>query len=162
MEKLFALTLLVPSFASTAAVSAATCTLNGENVPCEELGNLFYVLTVGFPIGILLVLGLLVVSNWFIYQKANVPGWASLVPVYNLVKLLEIIGKPTWWVLLMFIPFVNLVLYFIINFKLARVFGKGTGFGFGMVFLPFIFYPILAFGSAQYTGTVTVPQPGLQ
>ena len=75
---------------------------------------------------------LIIVSHWFIYEKAHKPGWSSLVPIYNLVQMFEIIGKPTWWVLLMFIPFVHIIIAFIMMFGLAKVFGRGVGFAFGL------------------------------
>ena len=138
-----------------AAVSYATCKVNGQIVPCGELGglfNFFFAFLAGFWL-IFLTLGILMlVSNWKIYVKAARPGWASLVPIYNVVVLLRIIGKPEWWVILMFIPFVNIIIGIIVIYRIALVFGKGIGFALGLFFLPFIFYPILAFGKSQDTG----------
>jgi len=85
---------------------------------------------------------------WKIFSKAGEPGWAILVPIYSSIVMLKMIGKP-WWVL--FIPVWNfIVLVFMFPFGLARKFGKGSGFGWGLLLLPYIFYPILGFGSAQY------------
>lgn len=95
-------------------------------------------------------IGLLVVSNWKIYVKAGKPGWASIVPIYNLVVLMEIIRKPMIWILYMFIPIVNIIFLFKAYIELAKVFGKDTGFGIGLALLPYIFLPILAFGDAVY------------
>ena len=94
----------------------------------------------------------LIAAMWKVFVKAGQPGWASIVPIYNLVVLLQIAGKPLWWILLMFIPLVNLIVVILISIALAEKFGKGAGFGIGLVFLSFIFYPILGFGSAQYQG----------
>jgi hypothetical protein len=94
---------------------------------------------------------LILVSQWRIYKKAGRPGWASIVPFYNIVVWLEMVGEPLWWALLFFVPIVNLVLWVIITNRLAKSFGKGKWFTVGMLFLPFIFYPILAFGKATYT-----------
>ena len=58
----------------------------------------------------------------------------------------------------MFVPVVNIVIGIMIIFDLAKVFGKGTGFGFGLLFLSFIFIPILAFGDAQYQAPVVAAQ----
>lgn len=91
---------------------------------------------------------------WKIFVKAGKPGWAAIIPIYNIVMELEIIGRPWWWVLLMFVPLVNVVIAIIVLFDLAKVFGKGTGFGFGLLFLSFIFIPILAFGDARYLGPI--------
>lgn len=98
----------------------------------------------------LAVLALIIVSMWKIFTKAGKPGWAAIVPIYNVVVMLQIAGKPGWWVLLMFIPIVNLVIAIIAMIALAKNFGKGGGYVVGMIFLPFVFYPMLAFGDAQY------------
>lgn len=89
---------------------------------------------------------------WRIYTKAGKPGWASLIPIYNAYVFLQIAGKPGWWLLLMLIPVVNLIVAILALVGLANNFGKGGGFVVGLIFLPFIFYPILAFGDAQYQG----------
>jgi len=102
------------------------------------------------------VIVLMLVSTWKVYVKAGKPGWACLIPVYNTLVLLEIVGKPWWYLLLMLIPVVNIVIWIMISLDLARAFGKGSGFGLGLVFLPVIFYPILAFGDAKYQG---IPAP---
>jgi hypothetical protein len=91
---------------------------------------------------------------WKIFVKAGKPGWAAIIPIYNIIVELEIIGRPWWWLLLMLIPLVNVVIGIIILFDLAKVFGKGTGFGFGLLFLSFIFIPILALGDARYLGPI--------
>lgn len=93
---------------------------------------------------------LMLISMWKIYSKAGQPGWAVLVPIYNLIVLLNIVRKPGWWFVLMLIPFVNFIIILLVYLELAKVFGKDTGFGLGIVFLPVIFLPMLAFGSAQY------------
>ena len=89
---------------------------------------------------------------WKVFQKAGKPGWAAIIPIYNLIVLLEITGKPIWWFILYFIPVVNLIPLFLVSIELARRFGKGTGFGIGLALLGFIFYPILGFGDARYQG----------
>lgn len=91
----------------------------------------------------------LIVSAWKVTEKANYPGWAILVPIYNIYISLKIAGRPGWWLFLLIIPVVNFI-YVIIPFDTARKFGKGIGYGFGLLFLPFIFYPILGFGNARY------------
>ena len=112
-----------------------------------------------FGLFILIISLVLIVSLWKVYEKAGVPGWASLIPFYNQVKLLQITGKPVWWVLLMFMPIVNIVLMVIVARRLAASFGKGVGFTLGLVLLPFIFYPILAFGKSTYTSVFPAPGP---
>lgn len=93
---------------------------------------------------------LMLVSYWKIYTKAGKPGWACIVPIYSLIVLLEIVKKPMIWILYLLIPIVNIVFVFKLYIELAKVFGKDTGFAIGMIFLPFIFIPILAFGDAVY------------
>jgi hypothetical protein len=91
-----------------------------------------------------------IVTFWKVFVKAGQAGWASIIPIYNWYILVKIAGKPGWWLILLFIPFVNLVIMFIVSMGIAANFGKGTGFAVGLFFLGFIFYPILAFGEAQY------------
>lgn len=93
-----------------------------------------------------------IVVTWKIFEKAGKPGWACLIPIYNMVVMLEIVDRPLWWIILYFIPFVNIIIYIIVIFDLAKAFGKDIGYGFGLLFLSIIFMPILAFGDAQYTG----------
>ncbi|MEK7152507.1 MAG: DUF5684 domain-containing protein [Patescibacteria group bacterium] len=99
------------------------------------------------------------VSLWKIFQKAGQPGWAAIVPVYNAVILLQIVGRPLWWIvfyLLGVIPFVGYFIAFvasvIVDNDLAKSFGKDTKFTVMIVLLPFIALPMLAFGDAKYKG----------
>jgi hypothetical protein len=87
---------------------------------------------------------------WKIFSKAGQPGWASIVPIYNYIVWCKIVGRPAWWVLLLLICFP--IFYIILSIDLAKSFGKGVGFGIGLILLPFIFALILGFGSAQYQG----------
>jgi hypothetical protein len=94
----------------------------------------------------------MIVSYWKVFEKAGQPGWGVLIPIYNILLLLKIAGRPGWWILLYLIPLVNIVIGIIVCIDIAKNFGKDAGFGIGLAFLGFIFYPILAFGSAQYQG----------
>ena len=96
---------------------------------------------------------LCIIGGWTVFAKAGKPGWGILIPIWNIILMLEIVGKPLWWIILMFIPFVNFIIAIILSLEMAKVFGKGAGFGIGLAFLPFIFYPILGLGSAQYAGS---------
>ncbi len=91
-------------------------------------------------------------SLWPLFVKAGRPGWAAVVPFYNLMVWAEITGRSWWWAFLVFVPAVNLIVLLLLTVDLARSFGKGLGFAAGMVFLPFLFFPILAFSSAEYQG----------
>lgn len=108
------------------------------------------------PAAILVTLFSLVVTVFYVYcmwrlfEKAGKPGWAALIPIYNTLIQLEIIQRPWWWLLLMFVPLVNFVVAVTVIFDLAKAFGKDTAFGFGILFLAPIFIPILALGNAKY------------
>lgn len=94
----------------------------------------------------------LIVTQWKIFVKAGKPGWAAIIPFYNIIVLLEIVGKPTWWLVLLFIPLINIVFMIMIVNALSLSFGKDVGFTIGLLFLGIIFYPILAFGKDKYLG----------
>ena len=99
------------------------------------------------------VLVILIAAIWKIFEKAGKPGWAALIPFYNIIVLLEIVGKPWWWLLLMiFVPIGQLIWGIWIINLLSKSFGKNEGFTIGLLFLSFIFYPILGFGNAEYQG----------
>ena len=100
----------------------------------------------------LLIALLIIVAMWKVFTKAGQPGWASIIPIYNLYIWCKIVGRPWWWILLMLIPLVNFIICIILCIDLAKSFGKGVGFGLGLAFLGVIFFPILGFGSAQYEG----------
>jgi Family of unknown function (DUF5684) len=91
-----------------------------------------------------------IASMWIVFTKAGKPGWACIVPIYNFIILLEIARKPLWWIILMLIPLVNIVIGILVVIEIAKNFGKSAGFGIGLLLLPFIFYPMLAWGDAQY------------
>ncbi len=91
-----------------------------------------------------------IICCWIIFKKAGQPGWAAIIPIYNTITIINIAKKPLWWFFMLLIPFVNIVFSILIFLAFAKAFGKGVGFMLGMWFLPFIFYPILAFGDAQY------------
>ncbi len=98
-----------------------------------------------------LAIALVVIAGmWKVFVKAGKPGWAAIVPIYNMIVLLEIAGKPLWWFILLLVPVVNFVIIIIMSIAIAQRFGKGTGFALGLALLAPIFYPILGFGDARY------------
>ena len=111
-----------------------------------------------FGVVVLIAYLISVVGMWRVYEKAGKPGWASLIPIYNYLVLVEIVGRPIWWFFLLFIPGVNAVIGVILLWDLNRSFGPSTGFFLGLVFLSAIFFPILGFGSARYLGPAASPQ----
>lgn len=97
---------------------------------------------------------------WKVYKKAGKPGWASIIPIYNIIVMLEIIGKPAWWFFLMLIPGVNIVIGILLAIEFGKVFGKDTTWSIiFLILFSFIGYPILAFGDATYTPPSSTPTP---
>ncbi|HRX56462.1 MAG TPA: DUF5684 domain-containing protein [Verrucomicrobiales bacterium] len=110
---------------------------------------------IGGLLGVILYFGiiiLIIASMWKIFTKAGKPGWAAIVPIYNIIVMLEIVGRPAWWVVLFLIPFVNVIMAFIVFVDLAKSFGKDVAYALGLIFLGIIFLPMLGFGSATYRG----------
>ncbi|PZS09220.1 MAG: signal peptidase I [Chloroflexi bacterium] len=89
---------------------------------------------------------------WKVFTKAGEPGWAAIIPIYNTIVLLRIVGRPIWWFILLLIPLVNIIVLIMVMFDLAKAFGKGAGYAIGLILLSFIFIPLLGFGDAQYQG----------
>jgi hypothetical protein len=98
-----------------------------------------------------------VVCMWRLNPLAGQPAWAAIVPIYNYVVLLKIIRKPWWWILLMLIPYIGII-WTIWSLNLfVKAFGKGAGYTIGIIFLPYIFFPILAFSSStRFQGKMDV------
>ena len=115
----------------------------------EDLGAIFWIIY-------LAVIIVIIAAFWKVYAKAGKPGWAAIVPIYNLIVLLEIVGRPLWWFFLFLIPGVNFIIGIIVYIDLAKSFGKSAGFGIGLLLLGFVFFPILGFGDAEYQGPQAV------
>ena len=98
-------------------------------------------------------IGLMIASMWKLYEKAGQPGWASIVPIYSTIVQLDIIEKPRWWIFLMIIPYLNLIWLIWATNLFVKKFGKDEAWTVGCIFLPFIFYPIMAFDDkVQFIG----------
>lgn len=106
------------------------------------IGTIVYLALVILPIA----------GFWMVFTKADRPGWGAIIPFYNFYLACKIAGRPGWWWVLLFIPIVNIVMWFIVAIDLAKSFRQGTGFGIGLALLSFIFAPILGFGDATYAG----------
>jgi hypothetical protein len=113
------------------------------------------ILGCGFMIFYLAFIVLAIAGMWKMFVKAGKPGWAAIVPIYNLVVLCEIAGKPLWWVACILCAPVWLVMSLFIWIEIAKKFGKGTGFAVGLWLLTPIFAPILGFGSATFNANAT-------
>lgn len=145
--------------ASAQAKHARASEMVGDSLP-EELG---FVMVGVLGVVMLLMAGLVVlmaIAHWKVFEKAGQPGWACLVPIYNIVVLLRIVGRPDWWILLVFIPAVNIGVAVLLALDLTRSFGREEIFAVGLILLPFVFYPILAFSDAQYKGPAASSGPG--
>jgi len=101
---------------------------------------------------VLALVALEIVACWRVFTKAGQPGWASIIPFYNIYIFLKIAGRPGWWLLLFLIPIVDCIVAIIASIDVAKAFGKGSGFGVGLALLGPIFMPILGFGDAAYHG----------
>jgi hypothetical protein len=111
------------------------------------------------PLFWLAIIVFVVAGMWKTFAKAGQPGWACLVPIYNVYVMCLIARRPGWWTLLMFVPFVNIVIAILLAIDIAKNFGKSTGFGIGLALLGAIFYPILGFGDATYGPSTPPPTP---
>ena len=101
---------------------------------------------------------LMIVALWKVFTKAGQPGWACIIPIYNVYVLLKIAERPGWWLLLYFIPFVNFIILIIVSLDIAKRFGKGVGFAiFGLIIFSIIGYMILGYGDAQYSASGSAP-----
>ena len=121
----------------------------------DEMSALWAVVALYAPVFIGIVLAIYVVgvvAMWKIFAKAGQPGWAAIVPLYNIYILFKITWGKGILFLLMLIPIVNIVIMIMTMMKLSKAFGKGTGFGIGLIFLGFIFMLILGFDKSQYVG----------
>ena len=110
-------------------------------------GALLGLVIAGF---VFVVFAIMIASMWRIFTKAGETGWMAIIPILNMLILLKITGKPVWWIVLLLIPGVNLIAAILLKISLAEVFGEGVGFAIGLLLLPIIFYPMLAFGSSTY------------
>ena len=98
-----------------------------------------------------LTMTIMFATFWSIFDKAGQPGWAAVVPPYSFVVFIKVCGKPVWWILLFMIPCIGPVFQILLTLELAKRFGKGGGFIAGLILLPYLFFPILAFGKSEYT-----------
>jgi Family of unknown function (DUF5684) len=109
----------------------------------------------GIAIGVIVYVAVIVfeiAALWRVFVKAGEAGWKAIIPIWNTLIILKIIGRHWWWIILFIIPVVNLIVWIIVAYDWAKSFNKGAGFAVGLFFLSFIFVPILGFGSARYAG----------
>lgn len=99
------------------------------------------------------IAGLVVlVATWKLFDKAGKPGWATLIPIYNVIVMLEIVRRPIWWLVMLLLPFANIVFSVMLTIDFVKAYGKSTLYGVVSIFFPFVTYPLLAFDrNAVYT-----------
>lgn len=126
------------------------------------LGVLFML----FALVYIAIIVVMIVSLWRLFVKAGKPGWAAIVPIYNMIVMLEIAGRPVWWLLLiMFVPFFGIWVQIVAYIDFVKSYGKSTGYGVFVALLPLIGLPMLAFSKTAYAGpaaegfTSFVPAP---
>jgi hypothetical protein len=102
---------------------------------------------------IMVIAVVFIIGMWKVFTKAGQPGWAILIPIYNTYILLEIAGRPGWWLVFYFIPLVNLVIIILVSIDVAKSFGQSAAFGVILLFLLCgIGYLMLGFGNYKYVG----------
>lgn len=126
--------------------------MENNNFDPESAGGYGFVMFV-----YLIIIAVVIVGMWKTFEKAGKPGWAAIIPIYNFIVLLEIVGKPLWWIVLMFIPVVNIIIAIMLSHQLSLSFGQGIGMTLLLIFLPFIGWPMLGFGDARYVGPGGAP-----
>lgn len=119
--------------------SYGVSTTSGLTGAIAAMGLFFWLLSMALGV-------LMIISLWKIFKKAGKPGWASIVPIYNIYIMCEIAEKEWWYILLLCVPFVNIYAMIVLYNGMAKRFGKGGGFVVGMILLPVVFFPMLAFG----------------
>lgn len=109
-----------------------------------------------FPTGLLIfwlaIMVFLIAAQWKVFVKAGQPGWAAIIPIYNIYIMTKITGKPGIWTLFCLIPFINIIFGIWLINMMSKSFGKDEGFTVGLLLLGIVFWPILGFGSAKYLG----------
>jgi hypothetical protein len=131
-------------------MNSLTFLLAQQEVDTDSLTGALIGAASAVMIPVLIILLVVVVGMWKVFEKAGKPGWASLIPIYSNVVLDEIIGKPVWWIVLWLIPCTAPFVAIVALLELAKVFGKSSAFAIGLILLPVVFVPILGFGDAQY------------
>lgn len=114
--------------------------------------GIMYSFLIGWIIFCLVIAIFIIAAQWKVFVKAGQPGWAVLIPIYNVYVMTQIAGKPGWWVLMMFLPIVNIIYAIWLTNMISKSFGKDEGFTVGLLLLGIVFWPILGFGAAKYIG----------
>ena len=116
------------------------------------MNGIDFLMTFGWGVwGIGLLFGALMVGGlWMMFAKAGWPGWAAIIPIYNVYVLVKVAGRPGWWLILLLIPIVQFFVGLVVLWDLAKAFGHGFLMWLGFIFLGWIFFPVVGFGGSQY------------
>ena len=122
----------------------------------QSINPLAGIFSGGMLLVVLAVAVVAIIGLWKVFEKAGQPGWACIIPLYNVYILMKIAGRPAWWLILFFVPLANIVVGIIVAMDVAKAFGQSAMFGFFLLFLfAGIGYLILGFGNYQYRGPAT-------
>lgn len=147
-------------YTSTATRAASTMDSSAITNTLLSLGIMLWILLLVFTAAAIVT----IIAKWIVFKKANVDGWESLIPIHSEVVELQLGGIKTYWYFLNLIVICGIgpiILSFWKSIALAKAFGKGTGFGVLLALFPFVCYPILAWGNAEYVGPQNneIPKP---
>ncbi len=109
-------------------------------------GPLYWICFVLYFVFLMVWTGVTIAGMWATFSKAQRPGWAAIVPIYNFIVMADVGHKPWWWI---FVPIAGPI---IVCIGVADSFGRSAGFGVGLCLLSFVFFPLLGFGDAEYQG----------
>ena len=124
-----------------------------------KAGFFIFSIFIGLLLNIIILFWLITIeAQWKIFKKAGRQGWESLIPIYNTIIFLQICQKPTWWFFLLLIPIVNLIVAIIVLHGLSLTFGKTEGFTVGLIFLPFVFFPLLGLSTLKYQADLVLSE----
>jgi hypothetical protein len=115
----------------------------------------------GLYTGLIVILVVVAIIGLYrVFEKAGEPGWTAIIPIYNWYEILKITGRPWWWLILLFIPVVNTITWWVMMYNLAKAFGRGILFTLGLIIFPAIWFIILGFGGDEYRGFPSRLQTG--
>ena len=132
-------------------VSEFDAPMHTSTVRLAQTGYLIFQITIIFTIIFAPIYNFL--THFRIFIKAGVDRWKAIIPIYNTIVLHQIVGLHPLIMLLYLVPIVNIIVYIMMCFKLAKAFGKGLLFTVGLIVLNPIFMIILSFSNAKYQGT---------
>ena len=95
---------------------------------------------------VLILKAIQTVGYWKLFEKAGVEPWKALVPFYSEYIITQLVGKPKWWIIYLFIPIIGEFAYYVLIFELLRCFGKDRLIHQGLVvFTGFIYLAVIGF-----------------